>query len=205
MDSGYGQCRDCRHWERDKKPFRQPYRTQPSGEEQEAPGEWHACARIGHGESWDGGPAVLLDPDQSGAWLVTRPDFGCALFVRGQAGDLSRCTAAGSQPGPDVDLDQETWHDQSGRRVTEQDALDYTTRRGRGRPTLSVEEADRLAQEWPPYRAPSDDPAERCPGKTGWHRPQVEDWNAGNRESTCTWCHAEISRRFADPVWRTPA
>jgi len=52
---------------------------------------------------------------------------------------------------------------------------------------LTVEQADRLAQERPPYR---------------WHRPKVSDWNAGNRESTCTWCKAPITRQFADPVWR---
>lgn len=68
---------------------------------------------------------------------------------------------------------------------------------------ITVEEADRLAQERPPYPAPSDDPAERCTGETGWHRPQVRDWNAGNRESTCTWCRVPIARKFADPVWRS--
>jgi len=68
---------------------------------------------------------------------------------------------------------------------------------------LTVEQADRLAQERPPYPPPSDVPAEQCPGPTGWHRPQPEDWNRGNRESTCTWCEAPVRRNFADPVWRT--
>lgn len=68
---------------------------------------------------------------------------------------------------------------------------------------LTVEQADRLAQERPPYPPPSDEPSEQCPGPTGWHRPQAEDWNRGNRESTCTWCQEPVARRFADPVWRT--
>jgi hypothetical protein len=68
---------------------------------------------------------------------------------------------------------------------------------------LTVEQADRLAQERPPYPPPSDSPDERCPGPTRWHRPQARDWNQGNRESTCTWCGAEIGRGFGDPVWRT--
>lgn len=67
---------------------------------------------------------------------------------------------------------------------------------------MDAEQADRLAQERPPYSPPSDNPAERCTGKTGWHRPQARDWNSGNRSSTCTWCGASIERRFADPVWR---
>lgn len=67
---------------------------------------------------------------------------------------------------------------------------------------ITGEQADRLAQERPPYPPPSDDPAERCTGETGWHRPQPEDWNAGNRESTCTWCEVPVARKFADPVWR---
>jgi len=32
---------------------------------------------------------------------------------------------------------------------------------------LTTEQADRLAQERPPYPSPSDDPAEFCPGTTG--------------------------------------
>jgi hypothetical protein len=68
---------------------------------------------------------------------------------------------------------------------------------------LTVEQVDRLAQERPPYPPPSADPRERCAGPTGWHRPQVEDWNHGDRSSTCTWCGAAIERRFADGVWRT--
>lgn len=67
---------------------------------------------------------------------------------------------------------------------------------------LTVEQADRLAQERPPYPPPSDVLAEQCPGLTKWHRPQPEDWNRGNRESTCTWCQVPIERNFADPVWR---
>ncbi len=69
---------------------------------------------------------------------------------------------------------------------------------------LTVEQADRLAQERPPYPPPSDVPAERCPGPTGWHRPRVSDWNQGNRESACTYCHMPIRRNFTDPVWRSP-
>ena len=68
---------------------------------------------------------------------------------------------------------------------------------------LTVEEADRLAQERPPYPPKSDTPAERCTGRTGWHRPLPGDWNRGNRESMCTWCDQAISRNFCDPVWRT--
>lgn len=67
---------------------------------------------------------------------------------------------------------------------------------------LTVEQADRLAQERPPYPPPSDVPAERCPGPTGWHRPKPESWNRGDRESTCTWCQMPIWRNFGDPVWR---
>lgn len=69
--------------------------------------------------------------------------------------------------------------------------------------TLSVDQADRLARLEPPYPAPSADPTERCPGVTGWHRPQADDWNGGWRHSTCTHCDAPIQRRFIDPVWRT--
>lgn len=67
---------------------------------------------------------------------------------------------------------------------------------------LTAEEADRLAQERPPYPPKSDVPSEQCPGPTGWHRPQVVVWNSGDRESTCTWCGVAIGRNFGDPVWR---
>jgi hypothetical protein len=78
---------------------------------------------------------------------------------------------------------------------------------------LTVEEADMLAQERPPGECPwckrpldypqkSDDPIEQCTGVTRWHRPSVADWNAGNRESICTWCSLPIVRRFSDPTWR---
>lgn len=68
---------------------------------------------------------------------------------------------------------------------------------------LTAEEADRLAQERPPYPPQSSVPAEQCPGPTGWHRPQAEDWNQGDWESTCTWCGLAISRDFGDPAWRS--
>lgn len=68
---------------------------------------------------------------------------------------------------------------------------------------LTVEQADRIAQLRPPYPPQSADPAERCPGRTGWHTPSAEDWNRGNRESDCRECGAEITRRFCDPTWRT--
>ena len=68
---------------------------------------------------------------------------------------------------------------------------------------LTVEEADRLAQERPPYPPPSNDPIELCTGPSGYHRPAVEDWNRGNRESSCTWCGQHITRKFGDPIWRT--
>jgi hypothetical protein len=68
---------------------------------------------------------------------------------------------------------------------------------------LPVEQVDRLAQERPPYPPQSANPRERCIGTTGWHRPQVENWNRGDRSSICTWCWAAIERRFADGVWRT--
>lgn len=67
---------------------------------------------------------------------------------------------------------------------------------------LSVSDADRLAQERPPYPPPPEEFAARCPGLTGWHRPRVGDWNRGNRESVCTWCELPIRRGFGDPVWR---
>ena len=67
---------------------------------------------------------------------------------------------------------------------------------------LTVDEVDRLAWERPPYPHPSANWQERCMGLTQWHRPQVNDWNAGNRESVCTWCWSAIERRFADGVWR---
>lgn len=68
---------------------------------------------------------------------------------------------------------------------------------------LTVDEADRLAQERPPYPPMSPNPRERCQGPTGWHRPRPEDWNAGNRSSRCTWCWVAIDRQFCDVVWRT--
>ena len=67
---------------------------------------------------------------------------------------------------------------------------------------LTVEQADRLAQERPPYPPASDNPSEKCPGPTGWHRPRADNWNRGDRESTCTWCDVAIARGFGDPVWR---
>lgn len=68
---------------------------------------------------------------------------------------------------------------------------------------LTVDQADRLAREIPPYPPASGVLSEQCSGKTGWHRPQVDNWNRGDRESTCTWCQAPITRNFCDPVWRT--
>lgn len=69
---------------------------------------------------------------------------------------------------------------------------------------LTVDQADRIAQLRPPYPPLSADPAEQCPGRTGWHTPQADDWNAGNRESACRECGARVTRRYADPTWRTP-
>jgi len=68
---------------------------------------------------------------------------------------------------------------------------------------LTTDEADRLAREQPPYPPPSDSAEERCAGKTGWHRPQVDDWNDGNRGSTCTWCGKEIERTHLLAALRT--
>lgn len=68
---------------------------------------------------------------------------------------------------------------------------------------LTVDQVDRLAQERPPYPPPSPNSSERCPGRTGWHRPQSDNWNRGDHSSVCTWCLAAIQRRFGDGVWRT--
>ncbi len=67
---------------------------------------------------------------------------------------------------------------------------------------LSIGEADRLAQERPPYPPKSDVRSEQCKGPTGWHRPQADDWNSGEHYSVCTWCFLAIARRFGDPTWR---
>lgn len=68
---------------------------------------------------------------------------------------------------------------------------------------MAVEDADRLAQQRPPYPPPSDDPVERCAGSTGWHLPSPESWNRGDREGQCVHCGLDIRRRFGDPIWRT--